>query len=400
MRRRIDNRKGALRRSLAIALLIWTSLGLFVFTALLLLPHEETSVPILMEQMCLIGIGVLSWVVFLREQSPKVRLLFFCFFLFGFVGQVVEILVLFITPLLSKQDPYVSAFTFQYSTILSLLCFCFAVTSVWIVGTDRWKRAGIVAATIIVGLFVEVFGDYMIMPQSLYLHPDITDFRIIDRAAQELERQNMVVSESNISTVISLSRWNGKRRVGELSFEERRRKVKEILPYTKESNYILLIFRPLFREIVLVTGVCIVILLSVLVRQLWRDPPVGAYLDKISAAVFFFATFRYVHYAWYAESTDWEICIRNFNIGAGFSIISLIVLSVLFMLRLRFISSDEGKYYEKGIADNPRGITRWRDGIDNLVLRRFLGDSAIRRRFLVADDSVILRKKNEKTLDK
>jgi len=392
--------KTTFRTSLAIVLVVWLGFGLIVVLSVLLLPHEKTSGPILLEQMSLIGIGLLSWVVFVRERTGKTRTLFFCFFLFGVFGQMVEILVLFVTPVLSKHDPYVSAFAYQYSTILSLFCFCLAVVSVWVVGAGRWKRAAIIGVVVVVGIFVELFGEYVIVPQSLYVHPDITDFRIIDRAAQELKKQNVEVSAGNISTMISLSRWNNKRRVGELSFEEKKKKVKEILPYTKESNYILLIFRPLFRKIVLITGGCIILLLTVLVRQLWRDPPLGAYLDRIAAALMFYTTFRYVHYTWYAESTNLEACLKNFNIGAIFSITSLVVLGVLFVLRLRFIDSNEGKYYERGIAQYPRGVTRWRDGIDNLVLRRFLGESTIRRRFLVLGDSEILRKKNEKTLDK
>ena len=400
MRRHVDNGKGAFLKPLVILLLGWLSLGLLVVALVLLLPHEETSWPILIEQMCLIGIGLLSWVVFVREEVGKTRVLFFCFFLFGLVGQVVEIFVLFVVPVLSKQDPYVSAFAYQYSTILSLFCFCLAVMSVWIVGADRWKRATIIGATIVAGIFFEVFGEYIIVPQSLYLHPDITDFRIVDRAAQQLISENEEVSESSISSMISLSRWNNRRRVGELSFEETKRKVKEILPYTRESNYILLIFRPLFRKIVLITGGCIVLLLTVLVRQLWRDPPLGAYLDRISAALMFYAIFRYVHYTWYAESTNLEVCLENFNIGAIFSITSLVALGVLFVLRLRFIESEEGRYYERGIVNNPRSVTRWRDGIDDLVLRRFFRESTIRRRFLALGDSGILRKKTEKTLDK
>ena len=400
MKHRIDDRRGIFRTSLGIVFIVWVGFGLIVLVSVLSLPHEETSGPILVEQMCLIGIGLLGWVVFVREQAAKTKLLFFCFFLFGFVGQAVEILVLFVAPVLERHNPYVSAFAYQYSTILSLFCFCLAVAGVWIVGISRWKRASIIGAIIVVGIFVEVFGAYMIVPQSLYLHPDITDFRIIDRAVQQLKGENTEVSEDNISRMISLSRWNGKRRVGELSFEEKKRKVKEILPYTKESNYILLIFRPLFRKIILITAGCMVLLLTVLVRQLWRDPPLGAYLDRIAAALLFYTTFRYVHYTWYAESTDLEVCLKNFNIGAIFSITSLAVLGVLFVLRFGFINSDEGKYYERGIVRNPRGITRWRDGIDNLVLKRFFRESTIRRRFLVLDDSEILRKKNEKTLDK
>jgi hypothetical protein len=47
------------------------------------------------------------------------------------------------------------------------------------------------------------------------------------------------------------------------------------------------------------------------------------------------------------------------------------LMVLFFALRLRFISSVQGEYYEAELQANPATVTRWRDWVDNLVLSHF-----------------------------
>jgi len=40
-------------------------------------------------------------------------------------------------------------------------------------------------------------------------------------------------------------------------------------------------------------------------------------------------------------------------------------------MRLRFITSVKGEFYEQELALSPKGVTRWRDSLDNIVIEKF-----------------------------
>jgi hypothetical protein len=62
----------------------------------------------------------------------------------------------------------------------------------------------------------------------------------------------------------------------------------------------------------------------------------------------------------------------------------MLIAGVLF-LRLRFITSPNGSFYEQEIATSPKGITRWRDMFDDLILTHFINNSTNPRGRLFVD---------------
>jgi len=62
--------------------------------------------------------------------------------------------------------------------------------------------------------------------------------------------------------------------------------------------------------------------------------------------------------------------------------IMLPILLVL-ILRLRFIQSVEGRFYESRLIDDASRITRWRDALDNWVLRHFMNSKELEQRFVI-----------------
>jgi hypothetical protein len=58
----------------------------------------------------------------------------------------------------------------------------------------------------------------------------------------------------------------------------------------------------------------------------------------------------------------------------------LLLLLVFFSLRLSFIRSIKGEFYERELVLDSEHISRWRDGIDNLVVRHFLNPETIHGR--------------------
>jgi len=50
---------------------------------------------------------------------------------------------------------------------------------------------------------------------------------------------------------------------------------------------------------------------------------------------------------------------------------TLALIMVYLALRLRFISSVRGEFYETELSERPAAITRWRDTLDNMVVESF-----------------------------
>lgn len=60
------------------------------------------------------------------------------------------------------------------------------------------------------------------------------------------------------------------------------------------------------------------------------------------------------------------------NVGLYLTLVNLLFLLIFFSLRLSFISSVKGEFYEHELVSDAEHISRWRDSVDNLVVRYFL----------------------------
>ncbi|MCZ6776124.1 MAG: hypothetical protein O7D34_06685, partial [Ignavibacteria bacterium] len=71
------------------------------------------------------------------------------------------------------------------------------------------------------------------------------------------------------------------------------------------------------------------------------------------------------------------------SMGQAVSIVVLSFIVIFFSLRLKFINSVKGEFYEQEILASPNGITRWRDALDNLVIAQFFDRKTLFGRMFV-----------------
>jgi hypothetical protein len=106
--------------------------------------------------------------------------------------------------------------------------------------------------------------------------------------------------------------------------------------------------------------------------QYSKDPPQGAYIEKIMFLFLIFCTMEILH-AWsYIKSVEWQSFYEIMDAGQVISVGILLLIGLVFTLRLKFITSPKGEFYEREIIENPQEVTRWRDALDDLVLEYFL----------------------------
>jgi hypothetical protein len=64
----------------------------------------------------------------------------------------------------------------------------------------------------------------------------------------------------------------------------------------------------------------------------------------------------------------------------------MFLIVCMFYLRFQFLASVEGRYYESAIKRDQLLITRWRDIIDDWVIRKFIRGGDLSHRFLIREE--------------
>lgn len=267
-----------------------------------------------------------------------------------------------------------------YFGLLTVLC-TFLFTEVVAKGSGMRGRLGIaVAAGAVV---VTLFGyPFLRNPVYVYTVPEITDFRIVDRARAALLQQGVADPKAeDLADIVSLSDWSGESRAGELAGERKLARIAELLPYTRGNDYVALLNRPIHMFMTSVALACILILSVFLAVKYVRDPPVGAHLEKIHFTLFLYCILEYFHAVAILHATSYEEVMFLDEIGTYVTALVMAVFGYFFLARARFLAEPPGNYYEERLGWNATTVTRWRDGIDEVIVRRFLpGARGMRRR--------------------
>jgi hypothetical protein len=126
----------------------------------------------------------------------------------------------------------------------------------------------------------------------------------------------------------------------------------------------------------------VLLLLWSSVRHYIVDSQKGAYVEKIAWCLILYCILEALHFYVYTKVKDHDSFIRIDLTGSYLSLVVMWILGGLFALRLHFIQSVEGSYYERHLVESADGITRWRDAADNWLLKEFMNTRDLDRRFL------------------
>ena len=118
--------------------------------------------------------------------------------------------------------------------------------------------------------------------------------------------------------------------------------------------------------------VIVLLLAFFLVTNYVSNKPHGAYLDKILFLFFLLCPIEIAHLFAYISSSTQAAYQSVFAVAQYATVVCLLLMVYAFDLRLRFVLSATGKYYEEALTTSPSKVTRWRDEIDNLILKVFV----------------------------
>lgn len=359
--------------------------GVGIITVLALLPHNKLVVFSIYRQVAFILTAIVAAALVRAETQRRHKMLFLLFVFLG-IQQILDIAYHIVPQILFADNRFAGVQYYQYVTG----GFGLFVQSVCLVGAGMLMntrmptvKTMLTACIICSAPLVMMLHPTLTNPRYLYTTPEITDFRIVDRAwIETFAMTKQVPTPEVLAERISLSRWDGKVRTGEMGFEEKIRRVRELEPYLFGNNYNMLVFKPLNEAWWQMSLLCAVVLLLLIASWFVGDSPSGVYFERMSVLLLCFSVFEVFHYSTYANLRNYEEYLNYFNSGAFLSLLTVVAITVLLLQRLRFILSHEGQYYESRMVLSPIRVTRWRDSFDNFIIQKFFKQNPYRKRFL------------------
>ncbi|MEK6571307.1 MAG: hypothetical protein AABZ61_08060 [Bacteroidota bacterium] len=244
------------------------------------------------------------------------------------------------------------------------------------------------ALAIVGGIFAYYYHGYAANPRYLYSTDDAKTWKALDDANRAYVKDHGVEpSLQTLAEITDLKLWNEGQPIGTLYPDEKLRRVTEVYPYLSGTNYIVFLQGPLYMNTIYMCILCLAFILLYFGYQYMKDPPQGAYIDKIMFLFLIFCTMEIMH-AWsFIKSVEWQSFYELLNVGHAVSLCILLFIALFFALRLRFIRTVKGEFYEHEILVSPGSITRWRDALDDLLVAHFFNRKAILGRlFLKSSD--------------
>ncbi len=360
---------------------IWGCLMLGVALSLLSQKHMQYGIaPFLINSFESL-IAIISLFLALSDPSKKNRFLFLNFF-FVFLFSLVFLFVDIVSPMLSAVDKYLPFIAVQYVKGLYYAVFSFAVVYLVLDSLFRDLRVAhkYIATLIIVGgFFGSYFSSFLVNPRYGYTTPDIRDFLSVDKVHSNLVKTTgREPSAEEMASLLTLPAWHEDQPVGSLYPDKNLLRIKEIQAYIPGDNYSILLYKPINLYVIkmnILSGFFIILFFG---YQYRKDPPQGAYIDKIMFLLLLFCSMEVFH-AWsFIHTVEWEEYLQIFVIGQYVSIFILLLIAAFFGLRLRFVTSVAGEFYENELVHSAQHITRWRDWLDNIVLHYFFNPKAVR----------------------
>lgn len=335
--------------------------------------HASTAVQYLL---FLIAVAIVR-----REPTGKNRAIFVNFAVF-FGTSILFHLSFFAGYTFLTADPYTRLYVTQYLSFGGYF-FLLAVAVVY-VAVDalfrdfRMLHKYLLTLLIVGGFFAAYYGPLLKDPQHIYRTETVLNYKeLTDHVAALKLPDEGLPSAAELAAHSTLHSWHEGRSVGELYPEERLRRITALYPYLRGENYGILIMTPLYQNVMFMNVLCIGFILLFFGYQYRKDPPQGAYLDKIMFLVLVLCSTETLH-AWsFTKSVEWGTFAELFELGQYVTLPILSVITVFFVMRLRWITSVNGEFYELEIAERPAGVTRWRDWLDELVLANFFNRKAI-----------------------
>ncbi len=277
-------------------------------------------------------------------------------------------------------------YVFQYHLLAYFFFLSFAIVYVVIdslLNDLMTYKKYLITLLIVGGTFAFYYYPYLADPKYLQTTEDFVDRGAIKSSIKQLTAGGKFnPSSSEIAAITNLGVWRDGKQIGTLYDDQKVGRVDELLPYLNGDNVYVLMYKPLYLNNIYMSVLCVVFVFLFFGYQYKNDPPQGAYIEKIIFLFLPYCSLEILHHYAYIKSVEYSTFEDVQQIGIYLTLVNLVLLLVFFSLRLRFITSVKGEFYERELVSDAEHISRWRDAFDNLVVRHFLNPKALHGRLL------------------
>lgn len=364
-------RKIALRSGLVV---------LVYLAALYFFPHSEVGTATFLNRLSQIVLFFVSAFLFRKEPIKSNRFIFLNF-LVAFLIAILNFANDFVGIAFFSEDKYANILFWQYASIAFFFFFSLAIVYL-VIDSLFHERKTFEKYSLTFGILFLFFG-YFFTPyikdsMTLYQTEDILQWKALHthvsksasaKALLEAGAQHQLALE--LANNVRLQSWQDAVAIGDLYPDKNFARIEKLVPYLEGDNYMILVLYPLYRDIVQINALLVFLIVLFFGYQYTKDPPQGAYIDKIMFIFLLFCSMEILHNWAFIKSLEWRTWNDLGNIGQYVTVCIEALMVLFFALRLRFITSVQGEFYETELATNPHRITRWRDWLDNLVLSQF-----------------------------
>lgn len=274
-------------------------------------------------------------------------------------------------------------FFFQYVGIIGYyfaLTFSIAYVTFDQLATNlKFGQKYLLVFVVVGGCFVYYHYPFLSDPRHVYSTADAKDLEMLRATLEEMRGHlGQAPTAQDLASVINLPNHDQEFSSDKLPMSANLARIVQLLPFlVGENNYVVLYVRPLYVTTVQMCVVALGFIILFFGYQYAKDPPQGAYIEKMMFLFLIFVTMEILH-AWsYVKSVEWASFYEIMNAGQVISVGILLLIGLVMVLRLRFITSPKGQFYEREIIENPAGITRWRDAVDDLMLHYFFNRKTV-----------------------
>jgi len=355
--------------------------------SLMLWPHMETTVGNFFVYALQLLLMLISAAIAWNEPNRKNKCIFWNFAAF-FAIAIPTHLYNFVGTVFFADEKFARLYALQYvffGLSYFLLCFALAYLAIDVLFRDfRTYQKYIIVLAIVGGFFGYYHHNFLADARYAYDTPDVKDWKTLNAEYESFQNEHGIPpTPEELASLTNLPSWGGNREIGILFPAERLARVEALYPYLPE-NYLVLVYKPIFQSCMSMCVVCIGFVLLFFGYTYMKDPPQGAYIEKIMFLFLLFSTLEVLHAWTQIKTIEWSAADSIWSIGQYVSTAILVLITAAFALRLRFITSVKGEFYEQELAFSPRAVTRWRDAIDNIVIEKFFNRKLVLGRLFAA----------------
>jgi hypothetical protein len=368
----------------------WLGVNVIYVLSLLTIPHKSVELASFASYSLQTLLFIISIYIFRLDPTRKNRYIFLNFAIL-FSLSIIAHFYSFIGPetIFLSGDKWARFFVDQY--VFRIAYFVLLTLAVVYIAIDLLLRDFATLTKYLVSIaLVGGFASYYYAPifrDSLYLHrtQDVLDWKVMEDANNNFKELNgRGASPEELSGKIAeMYTYKEGKPIGTIYPEEKILRIKQLYPYLYGRNWMILVYKPLYQNAIYMSVICLGFILLFFGYQYMKDPPQGAYIEKIMFFLLLFCTLEILHAYSSIQILEWDGYLAMTIVGQYVSTAVLFLLTIFFGLRLRFITSANGEFYEQEVLTSPRSITRWRDIVDEVVLDKFFNRKLVLGRLMV-----------------